>query len=152
MGEDIKTTAEAAESAALPKAHAVHTKDRKPSAEQEPLPKGVAKTPVERKSPAEWAYERLVLYIKNFEEQLDNDQEVAMGFTGGDAGVMRIEGMGYYAPDILTFYGSDPTGTKTQQVQHVSQLNVMLRALPKEIDQPEPNRIGFRLARDLEEG
>jgi len=107
MGEDIKTTAEAAESAALPKAHVVHTKDRKPSAEQEPLPKGVAKTPVERKSPAEWAYERLVLYIKNFEEQLDNDQEVAMGFTGGDA---------------------------------------------KEVDQPEPNRIGFRLARDLEEG
>ena len=152
MGKEIETTAEAAESAALPKAHVVHTTDRTPSAEEQPLPKGVAKTPVEQKSPAEWAYERLVLYIKNFEEQLDNDQEVAMGFTGGDAGVMRIEGMGYYAPDILTFYGSDPTGTKTQQVQHVSQLNVMLRALPKEVDQPEPNRIGFRLARDLEEG
>jgi len=75
-----------------------------------------------------------------------------MGFTGGDAGVIRIEGMGYYAPDILTFYGSDPTGAKTQLVQHVSQLNVMLRTLPKEVDQPEPNRIGFRLARDLEEG
>jgi len=152
MGKDIKTTAEAAEGAALPKAHVVHTKDRNPSAEQEPLPKGVSKTPMEQKSPAEWAYERLVLYIKNFEEQLDNDQEVAMGFTGGDAGVIRIEGMGYYAPDILTFYGSDPAGAKTQQVQHVSQLNVMLRALPKEVDQPEPNRIGFRLARDLEEG
>jgi len=152
MGKDIKTTAEAAEGAALPKAHVVHTKDRNPSAEQEPLPKGVSKTPMEQKSPAEWAYERLVLYIKNFEEQLDNDHEVAMGFTGGDAGVIRIEGMGYYAPDILTFYGSDPAGAKTQQVQHVSQLNVMLRALPKEVDQPEPNRIGFRLARDLEEG
>lgn len=152
MGKDIKTTAEAAEGAALPKAHVVHTKDRNPSAEQEPLPKGVSKTPMEQKSPAEWAYERLVLYIKNFEEQLDNDHEVAMGFTGGDAGVIRIEGMGYYAPDILTFYGSDPAGAKTQQVQHVSQLNVMLRALPKEVDQPEPNRIGFRLARDLEQG
>ena len=28
----------------------------------------------------------------NFEKQLDNEHEVAMGFTGGDAGVVRIEG------------------------------------------------------------
>ena len=26
-----------------------------------------------------------------------------MGFTGGDAGVMRIEDMGYFDPDIITF-------------------------------------------------
>lgn len=73
-----------------------------------------------------------------------------MGFTGGDAGVMKIEGMGFYAPDIITFYGSDPTGARTQQIQHVSQLNVLLRALPKQVDQPEATRIGFRLAQDLE--
>ena len=152
MGKDIRTTAEAIEGAALPpKARAVHTADRGPSPEQEPLPEAVQGADLEQKSPAEWAYIRLVLYIKNFEEQLDADHEVAMGFTGGDAGVMRIEGMGFYAPDIITFYGTDPTGTKTQQIQHVSQLNVMLRALPKEVDQPEPNRIGFRLARALEE-
>jgi hypothetical protein len=151
MGETIKTTAEAIEAQAMPKARAVHTQTRNPSPEQEPLPKGVASADLDSKSPAEWAYIRLVLYIKNFEEQLNADQEVAMGFTGGDAGVMRIEGMGFYAPDIITFYGSDPTGTKTQQIQHVSQLNVMLRALPKEVDRPEPNRIGFRLATALEE-
>ncbi len=152
MDDRIETTAEAIETAALPpKARAIHLKQTAPTAEQEPLPDGVAKTPVAQKSPAEWAYERLVLYIKNFEEQLDKGEEIAMGFTGGDAGVMRIEGMGFYAPDIITFYGSDPTGTKTQQIQHVSQLNVLLRALPKEVDQPEPNRIGFRLAQQLEE-
>lgn len=151
MGDTIKTTAEAIEGAALPKARAVHTGQRRPSPEQEPLPEGVASADLDKKSPAEWAYIRLVLYIKNFEEQLDADQEVAMGFTGGDAGVMRIEGMGFYAPDIITFYGTDPTGTKTQQIQHVSQLNVMLRALPKEVDQPEPTRIGFQLAKALDE-
>ena len=74
-----------------------------------------------------------------------------MGFTGGDAGVLRIEGMGYYDPDIVTFYGSDPAGGRTQLVQHVSQLNVMLRAVPKAVEQAEPNRIGFRLAQDLED-
>ncbi len=149
MEDEIKTTAEAVEAAALPKARSVHVHDCPPGAEDQPLPPAVAKN-IDQKSPAEWAYERLILYIKNFEEQLDNNHEVAMGFTGGDVGIMRIEGMGFYAPDIITFYGSDPTGTKTQQIQHVSQLNVMLRALPKQVDQPEPTRIGFRLAADLE--
>ncbi|MEM7473285.1 MAG: DUF6173 family protein [Pseudomonadota bacterium] len=151
MGDQIKTTAEAIEGAALPKARVVHTVEGAKSPEQDPLPQAVTESNLEDKSPAEWAYIRLVLYIKNFEEQLDADHEVAMGFTGGEAGVMRIEGMGFYAPDILTFYGSDPSGAKTQQIQHVSQLNVLLRALPKHIDQPEPNRIGFRLAKALEE-
>ncbi len=58
--------------------------------------------------------------------------------------------MGYFDPDLVTFYGSDPAGGKTQLIQHVTQLNVMLRALPKNVDQPEPNRIGFRLATGLE--
>ena len=119
--------------------------------EDQPLPAKVADTPVEQKSPAEWAYERLILYIKNFEEQLDNEHEVAMGFAGGDAGVLRIEGIGFFDPDIITYYGSDGEGIKTQLVQHVSPLSVMLRALPKPVDHAEPNRIGFRLAAQLEE-
>ena len=72
-----------------------------------------------------------------------------MGFVGGDAGVLRIEGMGYFDPDIITFYGSDGSGARTQLVQHVSQLSVMLRALPKQKPEAEPNRIGFRLAANL---
>ena len=120
------------------------------TAEQKPLPEAISERPIEEKSPAEWAYERLILYIQNFEEQLDNEHEVAMGFTGGDAGVLRIEGIGYFDPDIVTFYGADGGGAKTQLIQHVSQLNVMLRALPREDpSETPPNRIGFRLAADL---
>jgi hypothetical protein len=120
------------------------------TAEQKPLPEVMAEKPYEEKSPAEWAYERLILYIQNFEEQLDNTQEVAMGFAGGDVGILRIEGIGYFDPDLVTFYGTDDDGAKTQLIQHVSQLNVMLRAEPREnpSDAP-PNRIGFRLAADL---
>ena len=95
------------------------------------LPKAVAKTPVKQKSAAEWAYERLILYVQNFEEQLDDEHEAAMGFAGSDHGVIRIEGMGFFDPDIVTFYGTDMGGMKTQLIQHVSQLNVMLRAMPK---------------------
>lgn len=150
MEDAIKTSAEAVEADALPLIHEVHTDPNRKCADARPLKKNIAQKPVKQKSPAEWAYERIILYIKNFEEQLDNQHEVAMGFAGGDAGVLRIEGMGFFNPDIITFYGSEATGVKTQLIQHVSQLNVLLRALPKQPDQPEPNRIGFQLAADLE--
>ncbi|SMP29573.1 DUF6173 family protein [Shimia sagamensis] len=147
MTDDIKTTAEAIEAAALPRLYEVHSD---PDAKAVNVPEEIAKQSVKQKSAAEWAYERLILYIQNFEKQLDNEHEVAMGFVGGQAGVLRIEGMGFFDPDIVTFYGSDSSGIKTQLVQHVSQLNVMLRALPKQKDAGEaPSRIGFRLAEGL---
>ena len=148
--DQIQTSAEAHEATAIPCARVVHTGKNPPkTAEMEPLPEGMSAEEIEDKSPAQWAYERLILYIKNFEAQLDNEHEVAMGFTGGDAGVMRIEGMGYFTPDIVTFYGMDENEARTQLIQHVSQLNVMLRALPKAVEQEEPRRIGFHLAADL---
>ncbi len=97
------------------------------------------------KSPAEWAHDRLVLYIRDFEKQLDARQEIAMGFAGDEAGILRIEGIGYFEPDIITFYGTDETGAKTQLIQHVTQLSVTLRAVPKEIGEEPPRRIGFQL-------
>ncbi len=148
MSDQIKTTAEAIEAAVLPEAYMVD--DNGERVVQKPLPSGVVKKPLEQKSPAEWAYERMVLYIKDFEEKLDSDHEVGMGFTGGDVGTLKIQGMGYFAPDILTFHGEDPNGSKVQLVQHISQLNVMLVAATKDNEQAEPNRIGFKLAKDLD--
>jgi len=135
-----------------PGRHAVHADPDAPAtAEQQPLPPGMSETPVEDKSPAEWAYQRLILYIKNFEEQLDDAHEVAVGFTGGRSGVLRIDGIGYFEPDIVTFYGMDENGLKTQLIQHVTQLSVTLRALPKGETEAEPRRVGFRLAEDLQQ-
>ncbi len=134
-----------------PALHECHTDPKVQKASEQALAKTVTEQPVEVKSAARWAYERLILYIKNFEEQLDNEHEVAMGFAGSDAGVLRIEGMGYFDPDIVTFYGSDHEGNKMQLVQHVTQLNVILRALPLVSFDEEPTRIGFRLAEDLDE-
>ena len=74
-----------------------------------------------------------------------------MGFAGGDAGVLKIECMEYYDPNIVTFHGTDPAGGRTQLVQYVTQLNVMLRAVPMDVEKAEPNRIGFRLAQDLDD-
>lgn len=144
----ISTSAEAHENDALPRRH-----DALPDAAETAgadLPDHVTDKPAEDKSPAEWAYERLILYIQNFEENLDADHEVAMGFVGGETGSLRIEGMGFFDPDMITFYGQDAMGAKTQLVQHVSQLSVTLRAMPKIQKQEPPRRIGFRLRQDLE--
>jgi hypothetical protein len=149
MGDGIETSAELAENAAMPRCHEVHATPGQPC--METAARSLPKTPVEKKSPAQWAYERLILYIGNFEKTLDEAHEVAMGFAGSDAGTIRIEGMGYFDPDIVTFYGQDQMGMRTQLVQHVSQLSVMLRALPKQVEEAPPTRIGFRLAQDLEE-
>jgi len=151
MSDDVKTAAEAYEAAALPRMYEAHTDPAERAAGNQPLPKGVTDHPLSEKSTAQWAYERVVLYLKKFEEQLDNDHEAAMGFAGGDAGVLRIEGMGYFDPDIITFYGVDPNGVKAQLVQHVGQLNVMLRALPKKSPDAPPKRIGFRLVADIKD-
>jgi hypothetical protein len=136
--------------AILPDAGVVRT-DCPPGecAENQPLPAAIARQAETQKTPAQWAYERLILYIQKFEEQLDKDQEIAMGFAGSDAGMLHIHGMGYFAPDLVTFYGVDPAGVKTQLVQHVSQLNVMLKAAPKL--QEEPRRIGFEMRTRMEE-
>ncbi|MFC2966599.1 DUF6173 family protein [Acidimangrovimonas pyrenivorans] len=132
---------------------AVHADPDAPATpEQLPLPAAIARIPPEDKSPAEWAYQRLILYIRNFEDQLDPAEEVALGFAGGHAGVLRIEGLGYFAPDLVTFYGRDDSGAKTQLVQHVSQLSVILRAVPKAEASGSARRIGFRLAADLDRG
>lgn len=110
------------------------------------MTKAPARKPRKTKSPAENAHDRLVLYIRDFEAQLDAEQEVAMGFAGDATGVLQIEGIGYSPPDIVTFYGTDELGTQTQLIQHVSQLSVTLRAVSKhgENDDP-PRRIGFQL-------
>ena len=117
MDNRIKTTAEATENAALPRCREVHANETAGDGGQ--MVNGVDLASVEDKSEAQWAYERLILYIQNFEDMLDNEHEVAMGFTGAEAGVMHIEGMGFFDPDIVTFYGTDLSGAKTQLIQHV---------------------------------
>jgi Family of unknown function (DUF6173) len=152
MSDEIMTTAEVVEASAMRLGSAIHTAPRNcPSPEQEPLPDSIGKKPIDQKSPAEWAYQRLILYIKNFEQTLDSEQEVAMSFTDTGGGFLRIEGLGYFDPDIVTFYGTDQTGARVQLVQHVSQLNVLLRTMPKAVETDEPRRIGFELAKALEE-
>lgn len=100
-----------AKAAGLPRAKVVHIDPLAlATAEDQPLPAALCDNPVAKKSPAEWAYDRLILYIRNFESQLDSDQEVAMGSAGSDAGVLTIEGLGFFEPIWLHSMAVTKTG------------------------------------------
>ncbi len=112
------TTAEAFEETALNRQIDGEGHDTAP-----PVPKDTG-LPI---SPAEFACRRLALYLKAFEETLDEEHEAAMGFAAspGD-GLMRIAAVGFSAPDLLTLSGITETGERTQLIQHLSQLNIAL--------------------------
>ena len=92
---------------------------------------------------------RIIQYIKNFEAQLDDSEDVALTFQTGEINTLLIMGMGYFAPDIIAFYGRDEKGNKTHLIQHYTQVNVKLKAVPTDPDTPQPRRIGFAMEEDL---
>ena len=152
MGDGIETTAEAEEAQVMAAHGAVGTRDAEaPPAEVQKLADTVAAKGEGKLGPAHFAWKRLLLYIKNFEATLSTEEEVAVGQTATGTGVLRIESIGYFDPDLVTFYGRDAAGAKTQLIQHVSQLNVVLRAVAKPSEAGEARRIGFELARAIEE-
>ena len=109
-----------------------------------PLPFEVSRINDTTLNPAEWTYERLKNYIKDFESELDNDHEIAARLVSfGQSLTFHIEDMGYYGPDIITFYGKNDKNEPVQLIQHTSQLSVLLVAVKKQADQPR--RIGFIL-------
>lgn len=64
-------------------------------------------------NPAKWNYEKLAEIIKDFEAELDNEHEVGARLVSfGQSALLHIEDVGYYGPDIITFYGRNEVGEK----------------------------------------
>jgi hypothetical protein len=96
-----------------------------------------------------WMYERLILSIAKFEEKLDQEHEIgARLVTFGNHEVIHIEDVGYWGPDLVIFYGTSVEGKPLELLQHQSQVNVLLVAVPK--GGGKPRRIGFELVKKLE--
>jgi hypothetical protein len=95
---------------------------------------------------AEATFYRIVAYIREFEANMDAEHEVGARMVSfGDAVQFHIVDMGYWNPDIVTFDGLDEAGRRMKLIQNVSQLNVLLIAMPKRAEHEEPRRIGFVL-------
>lgn len=108
-------------------------------------PLGAAVTlPPGPRNPAELAVARLGEQIAAFEAGLSNEEEVD-GVIIGAPGNTTFHNVRFYNVnmDILVFEGINEPGKPQQLIQHVTQLSILLRALPKMSD--EPRRIEFLL-------
>ncbi|MFV0408564.1 MAG: DUF6173 family protein [Paracoccus sp. (in: a-proteobacteria)] len=89
-------------------------------------------------------YEHLLTRVKDFQDTLPKDYELGIQLANfGGERAMHVRGMGYRNPNIIEFYGLLDGATQVAVVQHVSQLNFMMVAVPPPATGDEPYRIGF---------
>ena len=81
-------------------------------------------------------------YVEEFERELDDEHEIGIRLASfGGVVVFHAEQIGFSKPNVITFYGVTEEGERVQLIQHVSQLNFLLKAVKKRDD--KPTRIGF---------
>lgn len=89
----------------------------------------------------------LVADIDYFESQLSADEEAQLVIIGGPAGTMIFpQSLCALGMDRIRYEGQDQAGFKVTVVQHVSQLNVMLKAV--RVGEEKARRIGFHTGGD----
>lgn len=92
---------------------------------------------------ASYSYKVILERIKEFEETLDYDHEVAVKLASfGQTVTMSVTGLGYSNPSTLVFYGYVGE-QKATLIQHMSQLSFLLLAVKKADPEKPPHRIGF---------
>ena len=92
---------------------------------------------------AEEVFNHLLTRVKDFQASLPKHHELGIQLANfGAERAVHVRGMGYRNPNIIEFYGLLDGRTQVAVVQHVSQLNFMLVAVPPVPEQP-PYRIGF---------
>lgn len=91
-------------------------------------------------------FDRLQKEIQEFEKHLSADEELGgLLASFGRQVLIHIDAIDYSRPYLITFAGKTiPGGDRVRLVQHVTQLNVLLQAVPKSPDHAEPRRIGFQ--------
>lgn len=95
--------------------------------------------------PAEKIFNDLVAQIQRFETTLSKDHEVGAILANFSQQVtLRIEEIGIVGGAMLLFRGvMDGEECRTELIQHFSQINILLTALPVHEERDEPRRIGF---------
>ncbi|MDZ5453900.1 DUF6173 family protein [Labrys sedimenti] len=97
---------------------------------------------------ARWMHERIIKSIIEFEKKLDDKTEVGGRLVNfGARETIAIDDVGFWGPDLVIFYGKNADGHPVELLQHVTQINVLLVAIPAETE--TPRRIGFILEKRL---
>jgi len=93
---------------------------------------------------AETQYEIIMKSITSFEENLKDNEEVALKLACfGQTIILNVTHIGYSNPSLIHFYGY-VEGQKATIIQHINQLSFMIMAVPVENPQSKPRRIGFQ--------
>ncbi|MEA5114623.1 MAG: DUF6173 family protein [Geobacteraceae bacterium] len=96
-----------------------------------------------RSNPFTGACKAVRTSIEQFEAGLDTDHEVSMQLVSFGAMLsLRPERVGFSTANLITFHGFTDDGEQVHLVQHVSQVNMMLRAARKQ--DAKPNRVIFQ--------
>ena len=99
-------------------------------------------------NPAKWMHGRIVQSIVDFEAALDETQEIGARLVNfGEREPIHITDVSYKGPHLVIFHGTNLDGRPVQLLQHVTQVSVLLVALPKE--HGTPRRIGYDLKQKL---
>lgn len=95
---------------------------------------------------ADWKYEKIMEEIRDFENRLDSEHELAVKLASfGSSITMIVTSIGYQNPDMIYFYGF-VNGKDAQPIQHASQLNFLLTSIEREDKSKPARRIGFQIS------
>lgn len=87
-------------------------------------------------------FEIIKTYVEKFQQSLDDEHDVGLMLTNfGQSMIMNVTHIGYEKSVLMVFRGF-VNGTEATLIQHVSQLNFLLMAVPKEPNKPR-RKIGF---------
>lgn len=101
---------------------------------------------------AKWMYERIVQQINSFERTLSDNMQAGGRFISSNKFTFSIDEVSFWNPDMIIFYGTGNKGEALQLLQHTSQLNLLLVAVPRTDDLSKPRRkIGFAPPEDTEQ-
>lgn len=88
---------------------------------------------------AEAVFEALRDRIAAMQREMDDDHELALVIPGAEP--LHVERFAIESAVLLSFYGATRSGDRTALMQHVTQTNLMLIAVPKA--GPVARRVGF---------
>ena len=89
-------------------------------------------------------YQRIVALINNFESELPDTMQAGGRLVSAGDITFSIQDIGYWDPNMIVFYGELSDGSAVELVQPLSQLNLLLVAVPRQDDIQKPRRvIGF---------
>lgn len=86
----------------------------------------------------------LIHYIRDFESKLNAEEEVLLlAASFGSSVTFYVTSIQFSRPNLIVFSGTTGDGGSTQLIQHCSQLNFLLKAVPKKDPEEERKPIGF---------